>query len=704
MKSHHFFNVWLALWIFIFATVHAEVLNDWTIRHPTPYNASFFNAAYGNGVYVLVGAGGMIATSPDLQNWYTRHHPELIENIVFGNGQFVATGYNGDMLTSTDGTNWTTHASGSILSFSGVDYGNGLYVAAGEQGIGAVSSNGVDWTISAAGATNFWYWGVAYGEGRFVAVATDADYNGPIDIVTTENGIDWSQATLPAGLPAYLELWDVGYGNGRFTAVGYFWEDFDPYNEGVLILTSTDGLNWSRVTDPAIPDESDVNFNNQYWLDVMRYNGTQWIGGGDNGLVMTSNDGLNWTVLQEPAGERTDLYGLAYKSGETVLVGARGKLYSTTNPGTWTTHLEGTYQDFEKVAFNGSQYLACGPNAYVSDDGTAWPYYNDKLNGRITGIAYGKGRWVISSDSISGSTHYPLSTSTDGINWDLPTTSPDFDDCRGVAFGNDIFVAIPKTGTNLLAYSVDGLTWTETEHPWFTEVENRNFLAFGGGHFLAWGDSNSTFSVAISTNGMDWQTHDTGISLPFPAPISGAGAYGDGRWVLAGDDGLVLTSTDMINWVEQTIMFDGGTYNLNGVSYGGGLWVIVGNDQHIWSSTDGVNWDEAFWTQLYNWDFTDVVYDGSSFWTVGSQGAIYQSQMLAMMLPPTLGIHYNGDPSEVELLIGGVAGEMWNLDYKSMLTDPSWTYQTTITLTNDNHVEVQPLPGSTHGFFRLSEP
>ena len=125
----------------------AAILEDWSLRHPTPYYADFANAAYGNGVYVIVGAGGMIATSSDLENWYTRHHPELLENVVFGDGQFVATGTTGDILTSADGTNWMAHASGILSSLSDVDYGNGLYVAAGDSGVTAVSSKGMDWTI-----------------------------------------------------------------------------------------------------------------------------------------------------------------------------------------------------------------------------------------------------------------------------------------------------------------------------------------------------------------------------------------------------------------------------------------------------------------------------------------------------------------------------------------------------------------------------
>ncbi len=680
----------------------AEVIDDWSPQHPKPYFWDYFNAAYGNGVYVFVGRGGVITTTSDLQNWHTRNHPEPLENVVFGNGLFVATGYLGDMLTSTDGTNWTTHSTGTTLSFSGVTYSNGLYVAAGERGASAVSSNGMDWTIGDTGDTNFWYWGVTYGEGLYVAAATHWDYDGPVRIVTSSNGMDWTAATLPA-LPAYAELWDVRYADGRFTAVGYFWEDFFPNNEGVLILTSLDGTTWTRVTDPDIPDEGDVGFNNQYWLDEVRHDGTQWIAGGDAELLMTSPDGLDWTVLPRPTGTSYDIKAIAFGPGNTTaLATRRGRVYSTSNLTTWTDHFSGTYGLLWKIGAANGQILATSAgNSYLSnDDGETWPYYFNTLNGRNTGIAYGLGHWIVSSDSVSASPHNPLSISPDGINWSNPNTSAAFDDCRGVAFANGIFVAIPKSGTDSLAYSTDATNWTEVAHPWFTAVQDRDYIAASDDHFLAWGYSNATIEVAESSDGMNWTTHDTGIATPVPV----AGAYGDGRWVLVGSGGQVLTSTNRVDWSEQFIQFDGGYYYLRGVAYGNGHWVIVGNDMHVWSSSDGVNWDEAFMVKYSGYDFLGVAFDGSSFWIAGDQGAIYQSKFMSGMLVPTLGIQYAGTPSEVELLIGGVAGQMWNVDYKSALTNASWIFQNTVTLTNDNHTAVQILPGSPQGFFRLSEP
>jgi hypothetical protein len=58
-------------------------------------------------------------------------------------------------------------------------------------------------------------------------------------------------------------------------------------------------------------------------------------------------------------------------------------------------------------------------------------------------------------------------------------------------------------------------------------------------------------------------------------------AYGDGLFVAVGEDGIILTSPDGVDWTAQT----SGTGNdLNGVAYGDGLFVVVGDRSIILTS------------------------------------------------------------------------------------------------------------------------
>jgi hypothetical protein len=55
--------------------------------------------------------------------------------VTYGNGLFVAVGNGGTILTSPDGVNWTRRTSGTSDWLSGVTYGNGTFVAVGSGGI-----------------------------------------------------------------------------------------------------------------------------------------------------------------------------------------------------------------------------------------------------------------------------------------------------------------------------------------------------------------------------------------------------------------------------------------------------------------------------------------------------------------------------------------------------------------------------------------
>jgi hypothetical protein len=52
--------------------------------------------------------------------------------VTYGNGLFVAVGEGGTILTSPDGVSWTRQTSGTYYPLHGVAYGNNTFVAVGE--------------------------------------------------------------------------------------------------------------------------------------------------------------------------------------------------------------------------------------------------------------------------------------------------------------------------------------------------------------------------------------------------------------------------------------------------------------------------------------------------------------------------------------------------------------------------------------------
>jgi photosystem II stability/assembly factor-like uncharacterized protein len=90
----------------------------------------------------------------------------------------------------------------------------------------------------------------------------------------------------------------VTYGNNIFVAVG----------DNGTILTSTDGVSWTRRTSPTTQGLYSVTYGNGLFVAV-----------GNNGTILTSTDGVNWT--QRTSGTSNDLYGVTYGNGIFVAVG-----------------------------------------------------------------------------------------------------------------------------------------------------------------------------------------------------------------------------------------------------------------------------------------------------------------------------------------------------------------------------------------------
>ena len=60
---------------------------------------------YGNGIFVIVGAGGKVCTSSNGLQWTSRTSgiTQNVEGVTYVSGQYVAVSMDGKIITSTDG-------------------------------------------------------------------------------------------------------------------------------------------------------------------------------------------------------------------------------------------------------------------------------------------------------------------------------------------------------------------------------------------------------------------------------------------------------------------------------------------------------------------------------------------------------------------------------------------------------------------------
>ena len=155
-------------------------------------------------------------------------------------------------------------------------------------------------------------------------------------------------------------------------------------------------------------------------------------------------------------------------------------------------------------------------SALLSRDGVFWTniLYQD-LSSNVLGvipsaIAYGNGRFVVRADVLNNNSIPPLPriyTSTDGVSW----ASTNF-------YRSDSFVMF--YGIGAFAYPAIILGG-----PWDPPVP----------------------AVPISTDGLNWTTNGTMTGFSG----GNAGAYGNGMFVVVGNNGSLLASRDSLNWTNQ---------------------------------------------------------------------------------------------------------------------------------------------------------
>src|SRR5690606_12220478 len=125
-----------------------------------------------HGQFVAVGYGGAVLTSPDGAEWTVRDSgvPDQLAFVTHADGEFLAVGEGGLLIASTDGIAWTLRPTPTRDELSAIDGAGAVTVAVGGrlQGLALTSGDAVDW--SAPQPQPWSLRGVAFGEGRYVAV------------------------------------------------------------------------------------------------------------------------------------------------------------------------------------------------------------------------------------------------------------------------------------------------------------------------------------------------------------------------------------------------------------------------------------------------------------------------------------------------------------------------------------------------------
>ncbi len=553
-------------------------------------------AATSSVAQVTVRAAGPL----DRWNWRSpKPQGNDLFDVAFGAGRFVAVGAQGATLISSNGVDWVDgRRNGFAERGTAIAHGNGVFVAC-EGGALGVSLDGADWQpIDLGLGIERNAYGVAFGNGRFVARLTDAS------VMISTNGFDWRIVTV-AGLAFASD--EIFYVNGRFVIPVY--ADITGGSD-YGFAWSTDGADWEIESFPMFDFVEFLACGDGLCVGFSRYS-SDWI--------LLSSNGVDWTeqFLETPV--TGVLRSVAYGNGRFVVAGypnlAGSGLAVSSNGLEWIPIPGIGTNEFERVRFENGRFIAVGNRGVLatSTNGLDWLAVSWGLELNFRGIARANGLFVAVGNGGA------IFSSVDGRVW-TERESGVTNNFRGVTWFRDRFVVVGESGdqgvTSVALTSVDGIAWEAHQ-----ALGDLFSVSHNGRLLVAVGDQGT---IVTSPDGAAWSklpvfvNPQTGEGSPTTRDLNAITWTGT-RFVAVGKDGAVLTSTNGLSWTSSG---PGGRKNLHGIAYGDGIYVTVANDGVYYVSADASTWRAGNWP---SGDLSDVVYGGGRFMAVGDSGVMFTS-------------------------------------------------------------------------------
>jgi len=159
----------------------------------------------------------------------------------------------------------------------------------------------------------------------------------------------------------------------------------------------------------------------------------------------------------------------------------------------WTEQTSGTAQNLQDVTYGQGRYVAVGSGGsiFVSTDAATWSAIVPEISISVyNDVAFANGVFV-----AGGTGTDIIAYSTDGLIWEAGSGA-NFGSVQGVAYGNSKWVAVSDTSDSLISEN-NGASWTKTTG--ITALTNATSLSFANGYFIA---TTSTPTLVRSSDGL----------------------------------------------------------------------------------------------------------------------------------------------------------------------------------------------------------
>ena len=520
---------------------------------------------------------------------FTQLASGLLGNIIYvhwdaAGSQFIIADDQSRIATSLDGVAWvlfnTPVSFRSIVRYNGIYYGistTGVLYSAPVVNTTTVPSWTLIANLSGSGRHRLFVWNdyLWHWDGANSRIRRNLVQNGAV------NGTDWFNATSVFSVNAVPSILRNATG---------------PLNSNSdLVAFLQDTSQWFHTNDPTGTLWTNVRptIGASYLRDaIFDTPNSRFMVASDNGNIYTSSDLYNWTSV----------HGM----GAVFKIVVANNIYMAST--------------------NGNQ-VATSPN------GTTWTNRTPGLS-NASGIAYGTdgttNRWI--AVGPSNTTNYARSDDN-GVTWTQPgapsgswAAAP-----RDIAWGpvtgvpGGAFVVVGDSG--IMWRSTDlGATWTRIDNqnpPRFTEFRfgarnrTRNWtkIKYLNGFFVATGSN----IVAWSVNGLDWTYMDQDRWFNLSGQMQNV-FYDSlrGRWVITGNNTYAIATTSLTDprWKRINIPFaDDRTLGAfaSGTISGTNLWFMGSDGGRYTDSRNGDDW----WYRDWDWSAGGTTWSGGYGWLPG---------------------------------------------------------------------------------------
>lgn len=239
--------------------------------------------------------------------------------------------------------------------------------------------------------------------------------------------------------------------------------------------------------------------------------------------------------------------------------------------------------------------------------------------------------WLKSLQSDSGEGIYIAAgngahrlSSRDGITWThhefIDKPAHDQNDLKAIAVGNGVCVVVGGFSKSNIFTTADGVTWEKNSF----NMGVLSGVIFVDGRFLAFGES---ARVAASSDGLEWEVIGDGKLRdhmnseaeklgvePIKSNIR-KWRHANGTFVGAGDNCLIVTTTDFENWTYVDRLQPQSRLHLETDGQG----FVVRGDNTLHHSPDGLEWSEVTPEIPQGTRFHSLCHDGERY-LVNSRG------------------------------------------------------------------------------------